>query len=119
MKRFTLPCVLSALCLLPSAYCAACPPVAISSIGVQAVCPSVVVGVQPQVAVQTFSLPQLSAQTTAILTVNNLEAVATVAPLQVACVQGACAQRAQRVGLLGRLLGSRSRSVARSVSVQR
>jgi hypothetical protein len=108
-------CVVSALCLLPSAYCPACPLVAVQSVGVQAVaaCPSVAVQslavvqpafVQQPVAVQSFAI---AAQPVTVQTF-------AMQP------QAVCAQRAQRVGILGRVLGGRRLlPSARSVSVVR
>ena len=87
----------------------------VATVGVQSVAV-----VQPQVAVQSFALavPQVQVQTFAIQpAVVQAQAVSLLAaPV---CAKGACYQRAQRAGILSRILGSRSRSVSRAVSVQR
>lgn len=112
-------CVVAVGCTQPAK---ACPPVAVSSFSsLGVVCPSVAVQsfafAQPQVQVQTFALQQQVVQAQAV-------AFAPVAvqafAVQSVCAQGGCVSaRGGRPGILGRVLGNRSRSVSRAVSVQR
>ena len=110
-----------ALVLSMAALATACPLVAVPTVSaVASVGAQSVAIVQPQVAVQSFAVQAvaLAVQPVAVQTFA-LQAVALPLQAVAVCSQGGCAQRAQRVGILSRVLGSRSRSVARSVSVAR
>jgi hypothetical protein len=109
-------CLVSAPCLLPSAFCAACPPVAVpqAAISVQPVAPQFVL---PQVAVQSFAIAQqpLAVHSFAVaaqpLAVQSFAVQALAAPErgQAVCNSGVRA----RGGLLGgRRLLPRSKSVS-------
>lgn len=106
MNRAIVCVVVLSCALLCASAASACPQVAVASVQAFAVC--------PQVAVQSFAVQQQVVQAQAVAF-----APVCVQAVQVAavCPSGGCEKRQSILGRLGR--GSRSRSVAKSVSVVR